>query len=242
MSENLVPFSPNGGAIERFGMSAAIGDQLDRNFIERGINMAQLLVATLTETPYTPLFEGVRYEIPVSNKYSDDSPDTVDEARDALAEALKARASGMNRARLLKTFQTDYRSIAKKFLPDRGDGERNRKAFEGSFVGTVRQLEVPLPDPVTGYKIIKNAPKSLCGLRLRTLRPRLGMEQAELVTTAGRLVTFESRNSFGLLATDVWTEYLPENPRERGGRAPRPMIATTIRERVVKLRTKKSER
>ena len=233
----------SGAAIERFGMSTAMADQLDRNFVDRGQQMAALVMATLTETPYKPTIGTTTYGVDIYSKHDEMSPDLVVEAREAVAEAERARAPGMAKGSILTTFKTGYEGIAYDLHAKRKDGGRNKKALNDTMVESVRSQGVLIPDAATAYEIIAHAPKKITGLELtRHLPGYIGDSSTNrLITTGGHEMDYLVKKEYLLLGSS-YSDVLSKSPRNRGGRPPRSTIVSDIRRRMVELRTKKSER
>jgi hypothetical protein len=241
MGENLDRYTAHSGSVERFGMSMAISDKLHDNFADRGIQMAHLLVATLTETPYVFTDGNATYSMEVSNIPAGGGPDTVVEAQEALNEAANARAQGMEKSNILNTVKTNYLIIGDTLSPRRKDGIKNNASFEEAFVETSRKLKVLIPNPEIGSDIIARAPGSIKGLLLGYWIPTYAGDTTinDMVSTKGRMVVVESSKSgiFGVIS-----QHLSNNVMRRGGLPPRSTIVSDIKRRVVELRTKNSER
>lgn len=241
---------PNGanGSIERFGASTKINDELLANFTDRGRMAAALVLVTLTETPYTPVIDGRQFEVEVSNRfhgYGDDSvatPDTVDEAREALAEFMAADVPGSKRVGL-ETYKTRYTDLLDDVLPGRKTPKAQRYAFDEALVETARKREVQVASPHQALEIITRAPKRISVLRLTTDIPRYGGETSsnEAVTEDGRMVRVVTykRNTLGGWS---YEKYLPTAIRNRGGSAPGSRIVSDIERRVLDLRTGQTKR
>ncbi len=235
------------GLPELYGASAKIDDAMVRNFEQRGAEAASLVIATLTETPYQPEIGGTVYGIEVSNVfrgYGDDTAattDTVDEARTALDEFLSAKVPGSKRVEL-EAYPTKYKGLLKGLAPDRRTPGTHRDAFEQTMVDTLRQREVPVPDPSTAFEIVLRAPRWIHLLRLDGRLPRYidDIRRVDGVTEEGHIVNVEvvKRIGFGI----SYSYDLPKKVAHRGGRAPRSTIVHDIEERVVDLRTRKTKR
>lgn len=236
------------GKIELYGASTHLADAITSNFTDRGIDAARLLVATLTETPYTPTFEGRRFEIEVSNRYrgiGDDessTPDTVDEAKEALAEFVHARVKGTRRIHL-DHLGTGYRRMLGRIEPSWRDAEPYRNAFDEAMVEESRKLGVDVASPTEARNIILHAPRTITGLLL-TSRDTWGLRSVttadhKMVTEDGRIVQAQSTHS---LLLEIPKYFMPREIQRRGGRAPGSGIVSEIRDRAVSLRTKHTSR
>ena len=149
MSEFDLQHRTNGeGVMERFGASTKITDALTGNYTDRGQKVAGLLLATLTETPYTPVVNGQEFGVEVSNIYQGygsetggEVPDTVEEATAVLAEFMSADIPGADKLKL-ETYKTGYKKILGGLVPKRWDTDVLRRAFEQGFVESSRQRGV----------------------------------------------------------------------------------------------------
>lgn len=248
----IVQSQTTGGQMEVYGATRKLNESITANYEERGRYAANLLVASLTETPHTPVIDGVRYEITVSNKYigvgveegeENDVPDTVDEARIALHEFLAAKTPGASRLNL-RTYRTNYGSLWSELKPSRRDNEAYKHAFDEAFVESARAVNVPLASPKAGELVIASAPKKLYALPLsgHSSTYSSGQERHDAITEDGRLITvFSSKKYYNSpvrhwLAGNVRT--LSQNRR---GRAPGSTIARQIEDRVISLRSRSTK-
>ena len=233
MEGSVVPIPRQ--AIEDASLQIQIADQLEENFKGRGNDMAYLLKAALTETPHVPVIKGEQYQIIVGSPGVEGTEnDNVVVAKTAIEQALAADVPGMNQRSLLTSFDTMYRTMAKRLRPKRSDGRRNIGAFEEAFVESVRGMGVDIPDPKTGFMIIRGAPRTLSGLQLTRDVPgplalRESVNDNVLITTGGRKI-FYSTYRYG-------HDSLSSEPRRRKALIPGMDIATEIGQRVTKLRT-----
>lgn len=245
MGNLQVPNGGNGG-IEVYGASTKINEEILSNYATRGEDAARLVIATLTESPYTPTIDGTRFEVEVSNVYRGggedmpDGPDTVVEARDALSEFLNAEVPGAKRLRLL-ALKTDYGKILKDLSPERKANSSQRGAFNEALVERVRRYNVAVSSPEQALMIVAGAPKWLELLKLTDDTPSYSGRTVsnEAVTADGRMVTTHSIRKSSL--STPW-DVLPTNVRTRGGKAPGSGIVSTIERRVLDLRTKHTRR
>lgn len=226
------------GSIEKYGATAAITDQLTVNYQQRGTQAAGLVVATLTETPFTPEIDGQTFGITISNRYKGagegEATDTVIEAKELLAEMIGARVPGSSRVSL-DTYRTDYRSIWSRVKPGLRAPDRYHRAFDEALVEELRSQGVAVAEPEQAQKIIHQAPKKLAVLRLSDVSSSPGTEMSyDAVTAEGHMLRVCSFRSYGGIAT---RHYLSSDIHKRGGTAPRPYDLTRIKERVVHLRT-----
>lgn len=247
---DIVRRQASGGQIEVYNATERLTSGVEFYIGERGVFAADLLLASLTETPYTPTVDGVRYEVPVSNRYigfgveegeESQVPDTVDEARIALAEFLAADVPGTKRLGL-RAYKTRYGRLLDELTPTRRSERLYRPVFDEAFVEAARERGIDIPSPRVGELIILGAPKRLLALTLesrstRALAPR--EQKLDAITEDGReIVVF----SFKRHTSAVTREYLGQNVRRlettRGGRAPGSTIARQIEDRVIRLRTR----
>lgn len=242
-----VPMGTN-GSIEKFGATRKLTDELIGNYSDRGNMLANLVQVTLTESPYTPILDGTRFEKIVSNRFSgygdDDAPtsDTVDEAREVLAEFISADVDGARKFKL-ETFSTNYVKLMKGVLPKRGSSKSQINAFEESVVENSRRKGIEIASPAQAIEIIRQAPKSLDLLRLTDFVPTSSYrnEVNEAVTVDGRMVTTISSKTIALFGT-YYDNFLPKSISKRGGRAPGSTIVHQIQRRIIDLRTKHTKR
>lgn len=242
-----VPDGAN-GSIERFGATTKIGDALYANFTDRGCMVATLVLATLTETPYTPEIDGRKFEIAVSNSYaglgdnSAETPDTVDEAREALTEFLTADVAGSKRVGL-ESYKTEYTGLLEDVLPGRKTPHSQRYAFEEALVEHTRSRAIQVASPQQALEIIRQAPRRINVLSLTANVPRYRgdttMNQA--VTEDGRIVDVITRKQ-DTIRSFAYERYLPRAIPSRGGRAPGSRIVSDIERRIIDLRTGQTKR
>lgn len=238
----------NNGAIEKFGATRKLTDELIGNYIDRGSMLASLVQVTLTETPYTPTIDGERFEVIVSNRYmgngKDDAPttDTVDEARETLAEFLAADVKGARKVKL-ETFSTNYVKLMKGVLPSRGSSKSQVEAFEESVVEGTRRRGIEIATPQQAIEIVRRAPRSIDLLRLTSYKATNSYrnEINEAVTKDGRMLTTISSKTIAILGT-YYEDFLPNTISNRGGRAPGSTIGHQIQRRIIDLRTKHTKR
>jgi len=241
-----------GGQVEVYGATRKLSESITANFEERGRYAADLLVASLTETPHAPIIDGIRYEVPVSNRYTgvgvaegeeDLVSDTVDEARTALHEFLDANAPSASKLGL-KSYKTAYRLLWAQLKPSRWDDHAYKEAFNEAFVESARSANTPLVSPDAGELIIARAPKKLHALPLsgHTDSYRSGQQRHDAITADGRLITvYSSKRHYNSpvrhwLAGDVTA--LRQNRR---GRAPGSTIASQLEDRVIDLRSRSTK-
>ncbi len=250
MMNDIVRRQTSSGQIEVYDASQKLTDETTANFEERGRFAADLLIATLTETPYTPVIDGVRYEVPVANRYmgvgveegeEQEVTDTVDEARVALAEFLAAKVPGSRSIRL-RRYKTKYQKIYDD-LSASGRAERPyQSAFDEAFVESARRKQVDLSSPQVGKLIIARAPHVLYALPLEERDGRYtasNRQRHDAITEAGRLITVISYQEYSGRPIKHYLSQVSRNlSTERRGRAPGSTISHKIEERVVDLRTR----
>lgn len=238
------------GPMEVYDATGRLTSGVEFNIGERGAFAADLLLASLTETPYTPTIDGIRYEVPVTNCYMGEgaieggeasTPDTVDEARIALAEFLAADVPGTKRLGL-RAYKTRYGRLLDELTPTRRSERLYRPVFDEAFVEASRRAGIDIPSPRVGELIILGAPKRLLALTLesRSIAALSAREQKlKAITEAGRQIAVFS---FQRLSNSPEKQYLAQNVRSldfnRGGHAPGSTIARQIEDRVIKLRTR----
>lgn len=233
------------GHIEVYGASAKINDQLVANFHERGQMVSRLVIATLTESPYTPVIDGQEFGVEVSNVYKgygdDDAPakDTVIEAKEALAEFLQADVPGSRRIGL-DSYRTRYGKLLGSVLPGLRTTKPHRDAFDEALVESTRARGVELASPAQALEIVKRAPKTISLFRLSNpyCQHLRKWEYGEAVTENGRIVTVGKRE----YTLGVFTYAMPQEIHRRGGIAPIPGIVRDIERRVLDLRTGHTKR
>lgn len=231
------------GSVERFGATTKLQDELLTNYTDRGTTAAGLVLATLTETPYAPTINGTTFEHEVSNRYlgygdkADHSPDTVEEAKEVLAEFLSADVDGTKKIKL-DTFSTNYVTILKKYLPERRASKAHRDAFEESLVESTRRKGIEVASPQDALEIIRNAPKAIRVLRFSNNVPLTTsqVEVNEAVSEDGRMLKTYTSKTIGLLGT-YYADYLSGKVSNRGGRAPGSTVSHQIQRRIIDLRT-----
>src|SRR3989338_8342991 len=110
----LMPRINANGDVEVYGASTKLTEQLSGNFADRGRLAATLLIANLTESPYTPEIDDEHFAVEVSNVFHNPSDpedktakDTVEVAREALAEFIVAPVPG-SRPLSLHRFKTKH--------------------------------------------------------------------------------------------------------------------------------------
>lgn len=239
---------PVNGSIEVYGATQKINDTLTENFAKRGRMAGELVLATLTETPYHPAIDGIGFGIEVSNVYEgygDDeaaTKDTVDEARDALAEFLTADVPGSRRVGL-ESYPTRYLSLLRDVAPTRRTPKVHTAAFEEALVETSRSKGIQVAGPGQAIEIIRRAPKYIELLRLTGNVPRHFDEPllVDAVTLQGRIVNTRVVKRLSIFK-DYYQVGMPEDIKSRGGRAPGSTIARRIEDRVVDLRTRRTKR
>ncbi len=236
------------GAIEQFGASRKIEDTLVANFEGRGQLAAQLLLATLTETPYKPQVGDSQLEVPVTNVFrlrreEEVGKDTVDTAKEALAEFVMAEVLGSRRIGL-ETYKTHYGRLLNGILPSRSTPLKLVNAFEESFVEAARSRELDIPTPGIGLSVIRRAPKTIKGLRLTGRVPRYIDDtiKDDMVTEDGHIIDVITLKHYTSLIGRKYSRFLSGEIRSRGGRAPGSTIATQIERRALELRTSHTER
>lgn len=247
---DIVRRQTSGGQIEVYNASQKLTEQTERNLEERGTLASQLLVASLTESPYTPVIGGVRYGLEVSNRYvgqgaGDEAdggvPDTVDEARIALAEFISAKVPGARRLHL-PSYSTQYSYIWRCLKPGLRATSQYKDAFEEAFVESSRRSGVEIPSPEVGKKIIKGAPRKIRALAFSDHRAGYSYEgvgqRHDAVTEAGHIVTVYSRRSFMQPYVSRFFTANVHSLGSRGGRAPGSTIPRRIEKRVIDLRTR----
>lgn len=231
------------GSVERFGATTKLQDELLSNYADRGTTAAGLVLATLTETPYAPTINGTTFKHEVSNRYSgygdeaDQSPDTVEEAKEVLAEFLSADVDGTKKIKL-DTFSTNYVGILKKYLPERSASKAHKDAFDESLVESARRKGIEVASPQDALEIIRKAPKELRVLRFSHSEPATTshIEVNEAISEDGRMLNTYTRKTIGVLGT-YYTNYLSGNVSNRGGMAPGSTVSHRIQRRVIDLRT-----
>lgn len=241
---------PNGanGSIERFGATTKINDELLANFTDRGRMAAALVLVTLTETPYTPVIDGRQFAVEVSNRYvgagddEADTPDTVDEAREALAEFLAADVPGSKRHKLA-VYKTNYNTLLDEVLPERKTPASQKAAFDEALVESARSRDIQVTSPRQALEIVRRAPKRVALLRLTTYEPEYYFSVAsnDAVTEHGHIITTNTSKRSSLSGT-MYNHYLPTSIQKRGGRAPGSRIVSDIEQRVIGLRTSQTKR
>lgn len=248
---SLIHNTRSDGTVERYGASDKLERATTGHIEERARYAADLLIATLTETPYTPTIDGVRYEIEVSNRYSgngveegDESvTDTVDEARLALAEFVTARVAGTEPVSL-RRYKTRYKQILKALVPHSRGERAYSSSFDEAFVEDARGRGVDVPSPEVGRRIILDAPRSLLALPLRGHNYDYlanDRQVSDAVTEDGRIVKTVSYNRYHFKPTYHYLETKPSRlSSDRRGTAPGSTIVSRIEDRVVDLRTQGS--
>lgn len=249
---SLIQRVTSSGTVERYGASDKLERATTGHIEERARYAADLLLASLTETPHTPIIDGVRYEVVVSNRYNgngveegaEDVTDTVDEARLALAEFVTARVAGTDPVEL-RRYKTEYKKIYKALAPN-SRGERGySSSFEEAFVESARGRGIDLPSPEVGRRIILSAPRSLLALPLKGHNYGYladDRQVSDAVTEDGRIVKTISYNKYSFKPTYHYLEKHPSSLRtDRIGTAPGSTIVSQIEDRVVYLRTQSSK-
>jgi len=241
-----------GGGIESCG-PGYLENTITTNFTERGIAAGHLLRVALTETPYTPVIDGTRFEAALPGYDSagdeDTAPvsDTVQEAKEALAEFVHADVPGARRLSL-SSHRTHYRTMMRRVSPTRRDDQRYVDAFDEAMVETSRSHGIALATPDQARAIIAGAPRRLLAFPLGEHSFGLGVydEQShDAVTAAGHIIRTTSVLNNTLYCTwyrSLSRLYLSDNIEMREAKSPSPDIIGRIRDRATALRTKHSKR
>lgn len=231
------------GTPEIYGASVKINDEIVNDFGRRGEDAAALVLATLTESPHTPMIDGVRFEAEVSNVYrgfGDDTAateDTVDALRETILEFGNAHVPGAQDL-YVPTYRTRYRKLLRGIMPGMFDTQAHTRAFEEAMVEDLREHDVPVQNPRQAIEIIRTAPRKLAALDLTDYSPRYQeVAYEDAITLDGRVVTLAKTGRI-----DYDRVRLPLDIRKRGGRAPQPRDRYKLEQRIIDLRTKKSKR
>lgn len=231
----------DGGEFLNYNPNADITGQIEDNFAHRGTDVARLVLATLTETPYSPTIGGVRFAVELPNGHGHETPDTPLEARVALRAYIGARVPGAAALRLQR-YPTNYRGILRGLLPRRRDPRVYKDAFEEGLAGEAEHRAGLTLTADLARRIVNGAPKNINGIRLtdrNITTPDSCQTTHPLITEHGRVLTVRSLSYTAGDKTDTWY-FLPQTTDrldERGGRAPGPGMGRLISERVVDLRT-----
>lgn len=242
---DMVPIR-QGGDMMSYNPAGDIANQLALNYRRRGEAGALLAVAALTETAgFNPVVDGREFGMDVVEgpwRHPDDTGPhpTIEEARNVLAEYVKAPVDGADRLKLT-TLPTFYREIAKGLWPGRRTPAAHAAAFNEGLLEQAALMGVGLDNPNQASAIIRRAPRGVVGLLLSNRRPTAyGEDNHDFVTVGGHLLRAYSDHRRGEI--EYYLASSPNQLSSRGGRAPDRGIGGVISRRVVQLRTASSRR
>jgi hypothetical protein len=140
---------PQGGYMQPMNAGEEIHNTLMQNWENRGRKAAILTVASLAESAYRPVIDGIAFgievgDIPDLTKLTPEgiipsAPSTTRVAANTIQEYLSAEVPGVQSTRL-ELLWTKYGQTLKALTPSFRTPSPQSDAFEGCFVGMLREL------------------------------------------------------------------------------------------------------